>query len=68
MNAEKVTDIIIDVLNFGKRLMLTIFAGLLALSALGSLVFSITEGDFMGVFGCCVCGFMAAICWSIRRD
>ena len=68
MNTEKVTDIIIDVLNLGKRLMLTFFAGLFALSALGGLTYSITEGGFMGVFGCCVCGFMAAVCWSIRRD
>lgn len=65
---DKTTDIIINVLNFGKRLMLTLFAGLFALTALGGLTYSITEGGFMGVFGCVVCAFMACICWSIRRD
>lgn len=64
----KALDTFIKVVSFFKRLLLTLFAGLLALSALGGLTYSITEGGFMGVFGCCVCAFMAAVCWSIRRD
>lgn len=68
MKTEKITDIIIDVLNFFKRLMLTLFAGLFGLSALGGFIHSITEGGFMGVFGCAVCTFLACVCWSIRRD
>lgn len=68
MNTDKITDIIIDVLNFLKRLMLTLFAGLFGFSALGGLTHSITEGGFIGVFGCAVCAFLACVCWSIRRD
>lgn len=64
----KAIDIIIKVLNFGKRLMLTIFAGLLALSALGGLIHSLTEGGFAGVIGASICAFCSAVCWSIRKD
>lgn len=64
----KAIDIIIAVLNFSKRLMLTIFAGLFALSALGGLIHSLTEGGFAGVIGASICAFCSAVCWSIRKD
>ena len=64
----KAIDIIIAGLNFGKRLMLTIFAGLFALSALGGLTYSLTEGGIVGVIGAIACAFCAVVCWSIRKD
>lgn len=64
----KTIDIIIKVLNFGKRLMLTIFAGLFALTAIGAMFSSVSDGGFIGVIGSMASAFCAAVCWSIRRD
>ena len=59
---------IISVISFFKRLMLTLFAGLFAFTALGALFSSISEGGIIGVIGSAGCAFAAAVCWSIRRD
>lgn len=64
----KALDTFIKVVSFFKRLFLTLFAGLLALSALGGLIHSLTEGGFAGVIGASICAFCAAVCWSIRKD
>lgn len=64
----KTIDIIIKVLNFGKRLMLTIFAGLFALTAIGAMFSAVADGGFIGVIGSVASAFGAAVCWSIRRD
>lgn len=68
MENKKTIDTIIAVITLFKRIMLTMFAGLFALSALGALFSSITQGGLMGVIGCALFSFGAAVCWSIRRD
>jgi len=64
----KALDTFIKVVSFFKRLLLTLFAGLFALSALGGLTHSVTEGGIVGVIGAVACAFCAAVCWSIRKD
>lgn len=65
---KKALDIFIAALNIGKRIMLTIFAGLFAFTALGAFISSIAAGGIICIIGAVVCSFCSAVCWSIRRN
>lgn len=64
----KVNKIISKVVGFGSSLLLTIFSGMFAFTALIGLFISIVEQDFMSVVGSAACGFISWIIWNVRRD
>lgn len=64
----KAIDIFLKALGFAGCLLLTIFAGVLALMAIPIFIVSIIDGDLIAVGASIVCAFLAALCWSIRKD
>lgn len=63
----KAIDIFLKVLGFAGCLLLTIFAGVLALMAISIFIVSIIDGDLIAVGASIACAFLAALCWSIRK-
>ncbi len=64
----KAIDIFLKALGFAGCLLLTIFAGVLALMAISIFIVSIIDGDLIAVGASIACAFLAALCWSIRKD
>lgn len=64
----KAIDIFLKALGFAGCLLLTIFAGVLALMAISIFIVSIIDGDLIAVGAGIACAFLAALCWSIRKD
>ena len=58
----------LKVIGFAGCPMLTLFAGLFAMTSLACFVVSIVEKDVMTVILSAFCGFVAWIIWSIRKD
>lgn len=63
----KAIDIFLKALGFAGCLLLTIFAGFLALMAISIFIVSIIDGDLIAVGASIACAFLAALCWSIRK-
>lgn len=55
-------------IGFGGSLLLTMFAGLFGMVSLSALVMSVIDKDLFSVIGSAVAGFLAWMCWSIRKD
>ena len=64
----KAIDIFLKALGFAGCLLLTIFAGVLALMAVSIFIVSIIDGDLIAVGASIACAFLAVLCWSIRKD
>lgn len=64
----KAIDIFLKALGFAGCLLLTIFAGVLALMAISIFIVSIIDGDLIAVGACIACAFLSALCWSIRKN
>ena len=64
----KANKIIGRMVSFGSSLLLTLFSGMFAFTALVGLFCSIVEKDLMNVVGASACGFLAWVLWNIRRD
>ena len=64
----KAIDIFLKVLGFTGCLLLTIFAGVLALMAISIFIVSIIDGDLIAVGASIACAFLSALCWSIRKN
>lgn len=64
----KAIDIFLKALGFAGCLLLTIFAGVLALMAISIFIVSIIDGDLIAVGASIACAFLSALCWSIRKD
>lgn len=63
-----VSKTLLKVIGFGGSLLLTTFAGLFGMVSLSALVMSVIEKDLLSVIGSAVTGFLAWMCWSIRKD
>jgi hypothetical protein len=63
-----VSKTLLKVIGFGGSLLLTTFAGMFGMVSLSALVMSVIEKDLLSVIGSAVAGFLAWICWSIRKD
>ena len=63
----KAIDIFLKALGFAGCLLLTIFAGVLALMAISIFIVSIIDGDLIAVGASIACAFLSALCWSIRK-
>ena len=68
METSKANKIIGRVVSFGSSLLLTLFSGMFAFTALIGLFCSIVEKDLMNVIGASACGFLAWVLWNVRRD
>ena len=64
----KPINIILKAIGFAGCILLTFFAGMLALMAIALLVISVIDGDLIAVGACIACAFLSALCWSIRKD
>lgn len=64
----KAIDIFLKALGFAGCLLLTIFAGVLALMAVSIFIVSIIDGDLIAVGASIACAFLSALCWSIRKN
>ena len=64
----KPIDIFLKVIGFAGSLLLTLFAGVLALMAISLLVISVIDLDLIAVGACIACAFLSALCWSIRKN
>lgn len=64
----KAIDIFLRVLGFTGCLLLTIFAGVLALMAISIFIVSIIDGDLIAAGASIACAFLSALCWSIRKN
>lgn len=64
----KAIDIFLKALGFAGCLLLTIFAGVLALMAISIFIVSIIDGELIAVGASIACAFLSALCWSIRKD
>lgn len=64
----KAIDIFLKALGFAGCLLLTIFAGVLALMAISIFIVSIIDGDLIAVGASIACAFLSALCWSIRKN
>lgn len=56
------------VIGFAGCLLLTVFAGMFVMTALGLMVVSIVEGDLFTAIASAACGFIAWMMWNIRKD
>lgn len=64
----KVIDIFLKVLGFAGYLLLTFFAGMLALMAISIFIVFIIDGELIAVGASIACALLSALCWSIRKD
>lgn len=64
----KPIDIFLKVIGFAGSLLLTLFAGVLALMAISIFIVSITDGDLIAAGASIACAFLSALCWSIRKN
>ena len=64
----KAIDIFLKALGFAGCLLLTIFAGVLALMAISIFIVFIIDGDLIAVGASIACAFLSALCWSIRKN
>lgn len=64
----KAIDIFLKGLGFAGCLLLTIFAGVLALMAISIFIVFIIDGDLIAVGASIACAFLSALCWSIRKN
>ena len=64
----KAIDIFLKALGFAGCLLITIFAGVLALMAISIFIVSIIDGDLIAVGASIACAFLSALCWSIRKN
>ena len=64
----KPIDIVLKIIGFAGCFLLTLFAGVLALMALTLFGISIIDGDLIAVGASIACAFLAALCWSIRKN
>lgn len=55
-------------IGFAGCLLLTVFAGMFAMTALGLMVVSVVEGDLFTAVASAVCGVIAWMMWNIRKD
>lgn len=58
----------VKVLCLGASIMLTLFAGLFAMSCLTCAVVSIVTMDLISFILAAFCGFVAWMIWSVRKD
>lgn len=58
----------LKVIGFAGCLLLTILAGIMAMLAISLFIFSIIDGEFLGVAASAASAFIAALCWSLRKD
>lgn len=65
---QMVSKTFLKVIGFFGSMLLTLFAGVLAMVSLSALIMSITEKDFFSVIACVASGFLAWMFWSIRKD
>lgn len=56
------------VISFLGAVLMTILAGIFALLALSFVFLSIVEGGLLGVAAAAASAFLAALCWSLRRE
>lgn len=56
------------VVSFLGAVLMTILAGIFAMLALSFLFVSIIDGEFFGVAAAAASAFLAALCWSLRRE
>lgn len=68
METRKINDLAAKIIGFLGCAMLTIFAGMFALSAIGTLVISIIDKCFFTTIACAACAFIAWCLWSVRKD
>ena len=64
----QVNKTLLKVIGFAACLMLTIFSGMFALLSLSALIVSAMDKDIISVLISAVCGVLAWIIWSIRKD
>ena len=64
----KVNKTIARVVGFGSSILMTLFSGIFAFTALIGFFISIVEQDLMSVVGASACGFISWIVWNVRRD
>ena len=55
-------------LGYASYLLMLFFTGLLALLAVSLLVIAIIDMDIIGFVASFASAFLAALCWSIRKD
>lgn len=58
----------VKVLCLGASIMLTLFAGLFAMSSLTCAVISIVNQDLFTFILAALCGWIAWMIWSVRKD
>lgn len=63
-----VSKTLLKVIGFLSSLLLTVFAGMFGLTAIGMLVLSAIDKDIISVLISCVCAFIGWVCWSVRKD
>jgi hypothetical protein len=58
----------LKVMGFCGSLLLSVFAGIFALLALALMCVGIVEGDLLTASISAFAGFIAWVCWSVRKD
>ena len=65
---NKISKLTIGFVKFIGCMMVTLFSGMFAFTALAALFYSITEGDLFSLIVCAICAALSCVCWSVRRD